>query len=259
MADKGGKTEFVIKKHEHKTIPKGSVCVLIGRRGSGKSVTVKSLCYHFRNVPHFIVLSKTERNNKFFGDFVPERCIVHEWDKNLLSRLFATQDNLIKKYGKDDPRTHVVLVIDDFLYDKKLWKQKEVMELMMNGRHRNITVIFTVQYAIGIGPEIRSQIDFAFIYAQETISEKKKVFEHFVCSFDRLSQFTAVLDAVTENFQCLVANRQQKSRNIEQKIFRYKAPMNIPPFKVGDPIFWGADSSYDSRVVKNNGLTIMLE
>lgn len=77
-----------IKTHEHKNIPPGSVITMIGTRGSGKSEAVKSICYHFRQIPRFVVVSKTEKNNQFFGNFVPKDWIYYDWDYKLLPRIF---------------------------------------------------------------------------------------------------------------------------------------------------------------------------
>lgn len=248
--------EINIKLHKNKNIPKGAVITLIGPRGSGKSVAVKALCYHFKSIPLFIVVSKTEKNNNFFGPFIPKNCIYHQWNKNLLPNIFKTQDTLIEKYGKEDPRTHMVLILDDCLCDKKIWKQEEVIELLMNGRHKNITFIFTLQYPIGIIPDLRANIDFVFIYAQESISDKKKCFEHYCGSFDSFKEFKTIFDAITEEYYCMVVNRKQKTNVIEKKIFRYIAPNNLPAFKAGSPIFWSEDPVPEKKTIRNNGLTI---
>lgn len=240
--------QFDIKLHKHKNIKKGSVICLIGSRGSGKSVTVKALCDHFKDIPRFDVVSKTERNNRFFSDFIPEDSIHFDYDMNLLPSIFKRQDYLIDKYGKDDPRTHIALVLDDCLCDKRIWKSPEIGELLMNGRHRNITFIFTLQYLIGISPELRSNIDFVFIYGQESNNEKKKIFDNYAGMFNNLNEFRKVFNDITEDYRCMVINRSIKTNEIEKKIFWYKAPVNIKPFKAGHNMFW------DKIKKKNNFL-----
>jgi energy-coupling factor transporter ATP-binding protein EcfA2 len=250
-------TEIIIKKHQNKTIPLGSVISLIGTRGSGKSISVKNLCYQFRNVPRFHVVSKTEKNNKFFSPFIPPSCIHYSWDEQLLPKLFITQDALIEKYGKNDNRSHLVLILDDCLCDKKIWKQPELVELFLNGRHKNITFIFTLQYPIGISPELRGNIDFVYIYGQESTSDKKKIFDHYVGAFDNFKDFKSVLDATTEDYSCMVINRKAKTNEITKKIFRYKAPLNVPVFKAGSPIFWDeSEVDMENKTISNGNLTI---
>lgn len=38
----------------------------------------------------------------------------------------------------------MVLILDDCLCETKIWKSKEIAELFFNGRHKNITLIFTM-------------------------------------------------------------------------------------------------------------------
>lgn len=245
--------ELVIKKHHHKDIPKGAVVCFIGARGSGKSVAVKALCYHFKAIPRFIVVSKTEKQNKYFSSFIPPGSIYYDWDTSLLPKIFVTQDALLEKYGKEDPRTHLVLILDDCLCDKKIWKQPEISELLMNGRHRNITFIFTLQYAIGITPELRGNIDVSFIYAQDSPTEKRKIFEHYVGCFDTFRKFSEAFGPITEDYNSLVVNRTKKTNDISKKLFRYKAPLNIPMFKAGNPVFWeGESDSHTDRIVTSS-------
>lgn len=263
MSNKSPSTEHTIKSFQLKKIMPGSILALIGKRGTGKSVAVKSLCYHFRHIPHFVVISKTEKDNAFFSDFIPESCIYHKWEQNLLAKIFQVQSNLIKKYGKSDARTHMVLIIDDYLCDKKIWKIPEVDELFMNGRHKNITFMFTMQYPMGISPGLRDNIDFSFVYKQNTDNLKKKIFENYVGIFDKLKEFKTVLDATTVQHTCLVANNSKENTEgtIESTIFRYKAPYNLPKFRSGSPMFWSKDPDYcdKKRVVKKDGLTIKFD
>lgn len=230
--------QFDIKQHKNKNIKKGSVICLIGARGSGKSVAVKALCDNFKEIPRFEVVSKTEKNNGFFSDFIPQDSIYHNYNMELLPQIFTRQDYLINKYGKDDSRTHLVLILDDCLCDKRIWKSGEIGELLMNGRHRNITFIFTLQYLIGINPELRTNIDFVFIYGQEANNDKKKIFDNYAGMFDNLQQFKKVFNDITEDYRCMVINRSVKTNEIEKKIFWYKAPLDIKPFKAGHSMFW---------------------
>ena len=233
-----------ITQHKHKIIPLGSVISLIGPRGSGKSFAVKDICFYFRKeIPRFVVVSKTARNTKFFTEFIAPIDLYYDWKPSILHDLFDTQDKIISKYGKNNKKTQVMLILDDCLCDKKIWKDPNMIELLMNGRHKNITFIFTSQYPIGIGPELRANIDFLFVYSQESISDKKKIHEHYAGVFDKFQDFKKVFDHITEEYRCMVINRKIKSNSISKKIYWYKAPYNIPSFRAGDDFFWNQSVS----------------
>lgn len=248
---------YNIKEHSNSNIPLGSVIAFIGPRKSGKSVAMRHLCYDLRHVHHFIVISKSEKYNQYYTEFVPKKCIYDEWKPDLLKNIFKVQETLIKKYGSSDPRCQLVLIIDDYLCDKKMWKTPEIIELFQNGRHLQITFIFAMQYSIGIPTDVRGQISFVFVFAQETINEQKKIYENWVGTFPTFKIFQSVFNAITVNYRCLVANRDDKSsKDVEKKIFTFKANPSIKTFKVGNIFFWKEDNE---RIVEKDNLIIKFE
>jgi hypothetical protein len=125
------------------------VCV-IGKRGSGKSWIIKSIVYFLfvNKFPCVIVIAPTDKMNKFYDDFIPNLFIHHEFNVEILYRLFERQKNIIaknekrKKEGKKliDPR--VLLIMDDCMAVKDKWKNDNIIkELFFNGRHYNIFFI----------------------------------------------------------------------------------------------------------------------
>ena len=66
----------------------------------------------------------------------------------------------LKENNTTDPRAF--LVLDDCLYDNTWTKDKNVRSLFMNGRHFKILFIITMQYALGIPPNLRTNIDYVF-------------------------------------------------------------------------------------------------
>lgn len=245
-----------IKKYKLNNLKRGNVIGIIGKRGTGKSIVTKNICYHFREIPRFVLLSKTEKNNHFFSDFIAPKCIFENCDSQFLQKIFHQQDVMISKYGKDDPRSHMVLVFDDMLCDKKLWKLPEIAELFMNGRHKCITFIFTLQYSIGITPELRGNVDVVFIFQEDTDTNKKKIYENYVGSFGQFKIFKQVFDSITVDHYCLVVNKTSASKNVEDKVFRYKASIKLPSFRSGDELFWS--DLIQSKRIKKNGITINL-
>ena len=75
-----------------------------------------------------------------------------------------------------DPRAF--LVLDDCLYDNSWTKDKNVRSLFMNGRHFKILFIITMQYALGIPPNLRTNIDYIFILRENYVSNRKILYEH---------------------------------------------------------------------------------
>ena len=107
----------------------------------------------------------------------------------------------------------------------------------MNGRHYKILFIITMQYALGIPPSLRTNIDYVFILRENYVSNRKRLYEQFAGMFPTFDMFCQVMDQCTENYECLVINNNAKSNKLEDQIFWYKAEMH-EDFRIGDKRFW---------------------
>ncbi len=70
----------------------------------------------------------------------------------------------------------------------------------MNGRHWKILFIITMQYALGVPPNLRTNIDYVFILRENFVS-RKRLYEH-AGMFPSYDIFAQVMDARTENYEC---------------------------------------------------------
>ena len=102
-------------------------------------------------------------------------------------------------------------------------KIKNVRSLFMNGRHFKIMFIITMQYALGIPPNLRTNVDFVFILRENFVNNRKRLYDHYAGMFPTFEMFCQVMDQCTENFECLVINNNAKSNKLEDQVFWYKA------------------------------------
>jgi len=223
---------------------KGPVIVLIGRRDTGKSYLVRDLLYYHQDIPIGTVISGTESGNGFYSKHVPKLFIHDEYNTAIIENILKRQKMVLKQvkkeneaYGRSsiDPRAFVIL--DDCLFDNSWTKDKVMRLLFMNGRHWKIMLIITMQYPLGIPPNLRTNIDYVFILREPYISNRKRIYENFAGMFPTFESFCQVMDQCTENYECLVINNNSKSNKLEDQIFWYKAqPHN--DFKLGSKEFW---------------------
>ena len=149
--------EIQLKKFDMNQITHDKTVVLIGKRDTGKSFLCKDILYHHQNVPAGSVISGTEAANEFYSNMVPPIFIHEEYQPIIIENLLKRQKQLLneKKDGKQiDPRAF--LILDDCLYDNSWVKDTNVRSLFMNGRHYHILFILTMQYALGIPPNLRT-------------------------------------------------------------------------------------------------------
>jgi hypothetical protein len=222
----------------------GPVIVLIGRRDTGKSFLVRDLLYYHQDIPIGTVISGTEAGNGFYGKLVPKLFIHDEYNTVIIEKILKRQKIVIKEIKKEteayghsniDARTFVIL--DDCLYDNSWAREKLMRLLFMNGRHWKIMLIITMQYPLGVPPNLRTNIDYTFILREPYLNNRKRIYENYAGMFPTFESFCQVMDQCTENFECLVISNNAKSNKLEDQIFWYKASKH-GDFKLGSKEFW---------------------
>ena len=255
-----------LKKFDMNNIKDDKVIVLIGKRDTGKSFLVKDLLYYHQSIPIGTVISGTESANSFYSDIIPSLFIHDEYTSDLIANVVKRQKIVVNKYKHEiatkgrsrvDPRAF--LILDDCLYDKSWIKDTNIRTIFMNGRHYSMMFIITMQYALGIPPNLRTNVDYVFILRENYVSNRKRLYEHYCGMFPTFEMFCQVMDQCTENYECLVINNNAKSNKLEDQVFWYKAaPHN--DFQIGSSKFWKAhrrlyNSNYqdlDDNNYKNN-------
>jgi hypothetical protein len=264
-----------LKRFDMKTISfkpnesKGPVCVLIGRRDTGKSFLVRDLLYYHQDIPVGTVISGTEEGNGFYGKMVPRLFIHNEYNTAIIENILKRQRGALKQIKREmetykrstiDPRTFVIL--DDCLYDNTWARDKMMRLLFMNGRHWKVMLLITMQYPLGIPPTLRTNIDYVFILREPYIANRKRIYDNYAGMFPTFESFCQVMDQCTENFECLVINNNSKSNKLQDQVFWYKAdPHN--DFRLGSREFWELSKQinddddegeqYDPNNVKKRG------
>ena len=247
-----------LKKFDMKTISfkpdenAGPVIVLIGRRDTGKSFLVRDLLYYHQDIPIGTVISGTEAGNGFYANHVPKLFIHEEYNTAIIENILKRQRAVLKEIKREqeiyrksniDPRAFVIL--DDCLFDSTWTKDKVMRLLFMNGRHWKIMLIITMQYPLGIPPNLRTNIDYVFILREPYISNRRRIYENYAGMFPTFESFCQVMDQCTENFECLVIKNCAKTNKLQEQIFWYKAESH-KDFKLGAKEYWEISKSINS-------------
>jgi hypothetical protein len=211
---------------------------------------VKDLLWHHQTLPVGTVISGTEGANQFYSKVVPPMFIHEEYSPLIIANVLKRQKLIAKKIANDlatrgstpiDPRNF--LILDDCLYDTSWIRDRNIRYLFMNGRHVHTMFIITMQYAIGIPPSLRTNIDYVFILRENIISNRRKLYEQFAGMFPDFDSFCQVMNQCTENYECLVIDNNAKSNKLEDQVFWYKAAPRAD-FKLCAPEFWAHSAAY---------------
>jgi len=230
---------------------------LIAKSGGGKSWVVRDIMYHLKDIPCGTVIAPTDKMTGFFNEFVPPVFTHHMYNEVIISNImkrqlgYITKNNERKKKGKKIKDHRTFLIMDDCMSSKHLWlKDPKILSIFNEGRHYGITFILTMQYALGIPPELRSNFDFIFLLGEDMFSNRKRLYEHYAGMFPNKDIFDQVFLQVTENFGCMVINNKIKTSDITKKVFWYKSK-ETPKFMLGSPKYlkWN-DENFDENYNK---------
>jgi hypothetical protein len=231
-----GGNPLQVKEFKLDNIAKNSAIVMVAKRGSGKSWVCRDIIKKFSDIPVGNIISPTEPLNNFYKKFYPDSYIFHDYNSDIISRIFARQ-MIMKRKNKDKNSKkkkidlRCMLVMDDCLGDNTWKKDEQVRTLLYNGRHYNIMYILTMQYPMGIPPNLRTQFDYIFLLADDNYNNVKKMYEQYAGIFPSLDSFRQVFKQLTSDHGCMVivnTNRgpNGQSNELLDKIFWYKANDN---------------------------------
>ena len=233
-----------LKKFDPSTIKSDSVVVFIGKRNTGKSYCMKDILSYHKELPVGVVISPTETANGYFEKFIPNMLIYEEYTPEILKKFLDRQISINKqkkiqeqKYGQTDIDPRAFLILDDCLYDKTWPNDKSIRSIFMNGRHYGIFFLITMQHSLGIGPALRGNIDYVFIFKNNIIKEREKIYSHYAGIFNDFQTFCAVMDNCTQNYECIVIDYKTQSNKLEDQVKWYKAK-DVGNYKMCTPELW---------------------
>ncbi len=244
-------TKLVLRKFDITSIPYDSVVVFVGKRQTGKSFLVKDLLYYKQDIPVGTAISGTEGANKFYSKILPKPFIHDEYDESITERVLERQKRVVRQVSKEkdargssDVDARALYLLDDCMYDSSWTKSKAIRSLFMNGRHYKILFLLTMQYSLGIPPNLRTNIDYVFILRESIYQNRKRLYDSYAGMFRTFQMFCRVMDQCTEDYHCLVIHNNAKSNRIEDQVFWYKATPH-EDFRIGHPSFWEYDAERD--------------
>lgn len=220
-----GKT-LAIKGLDLNDLPERSSICLLGKRNSGKSLIIKNIIDRCNTTDDFVdnclILCGNEKNCEFYREQYPSAKILPKYDRTALDDFIERASENIRKNGKNVNNGCVVL--DDCLASNGNWMNDgSILELFYNGRHYGITFIVSMQFSLGIRPELRCNFDYVFLLDEPFYSNQKILYDHYSGFFPSFDLFRETFVQLTENYRSMVIVNCGSRTDITDKVFHYKA------------------------------------
>lgn len=228
-------SSMYFKKFDLKNVRENSATCIIGKRDCGKSVVVSTLAENLLKsgkIDKCVIVAPTDKITKFYFQKLGANNVFYEYSSSIIK-------NIIEKQEKQ--KSKVLLILDDCIAQKSALKDESFLNLVMNGRHLGITLIFTMQFPMGITPEIRCNFDYVFLAADDMISNQKRMYDHYAGMFPAFDSFRQIFYQLTSNYGMMVINNSTKKQNLTDKVQWFLADNNIK-CKVPEFIFDEPDS-----------------
>ena len=234
---------------------KSPMIVIIGKKDTGKSFLVRDILHHTQECfPIGTVISGTEVANEFFQHMVPSKLIHDKYKPDIIMNVIRRQLGLKQQRNHSrggagssvDPRTF--LILDDCLYDATWIREESTRYVFMNGRHIDLTTMITMQYPLGITPNLRTNVDFVFILRENILGNRKRIYENYAGMFPTFEMFCQFMDQCTENYECIVICNSSPSNKLEDQVFWYKAA-DHGPFHLCDESLWADNKPFSSTML----------
>ena len=251
---------MTLRKFKMQWVGDNKIIVLIGPRTRGKSTILLDYLYYNQDIPFCTCIAPTDVFNSTYGHHIPSRFIFSKYTPELLEKFLKRQHDLkgkkqAAKMGYGDVRYKDVdcrglLIMDDCLADSKGktsgtgWKNDpNIRWIFMNGRHADITFVLTMQYQVGIPPDFRVNIDWAFLCRETKKIEKEKLLKYYAGIFPDFKMFNQIFNKCTKEKRCMVISCLSESDKIEDQIFWYLADLH-DNFRICYNEFWKDNEKY---------------
>ena len=236
-----------LKQFDPEDIKLDATIVAVGKRRTGKTWCFRNLMYLFKDkIPAGIVISQTDELNKFWRQYIPKKYIFPRYEPEILDMVFQRQKKIMNNpnltQAEKDKRLPFFVLLDDIISDGRVMNDPNIMELFVAGRHYKLFVLITTQYAKKISPTLRGNTDYCFIMKTLQQRQREALWEDYA-GFLTKDAFPQILDAYTEDNECLVINTCPETHVTPEEMMFWWKSIDPGKFKMGSKEYWESSLS----------------
>jgi hypothetical protein len=181
-----------------------------------------------------MAMSGTEDTNNFYKSILPSTFVFNSYDEEQVKKFIRRQ-----KLAKDHlENPWAIMILDDCTDDPSIFRKPLQNSLFKYGRHWVMWYILSLQYAMDLRPNIRTNIDNCFILREPNLRNRKVMYENYAGIIPDFKLFCQILDCITDDYTALYIHNATKSNDWRDCVFWYKAKPVSPDFKFGCKEYW---------------------
>lgn len=233
-------TDLDLAEFDLSNITADSGVGILGKTFSGKSLLMYLIMYKLSN--HFSygkAMSPTLSSRKKFESCMPLHFIDNPSIDELTAFISIVKETYIDEDRRNRPHRRSFFIADDTGFDKQFMSAKVLKDLMMNGRNYNCFRMLVIQYICNMGPDLRSNLDYLFVFWHNSARDQKNIYDTWFNMMSRPT-FNKIFLKATEKYGCLVVDMRKATttRDWHECIYWYRvpeqyvAPDGMPKFRM---------------------------
>ncbi|BCU03580.1 pox A32 superfamily incomplete domain [Pandoravirus japonicus] len=123
--------QLELRKFNWEAFKPDRVVMLVGKRGTGKSVLLRDLLSHLsREYDGGVAMSPTPESQDMFREFMPDSCVFNEYSSEKIGEIVTK----LRQFNHMGVYKRVFVLLDDCMFDASVLKSKQMRDIHMNGR-----------------------------------------------------------------------------------------------------------------------------
>jgi hypothetical protein len=205
---------IILRRFNLDYIYKNSLIVIIGMNNSGKSFVTKDILYNFKYIECGTVISEVRMKQNCYN-YIPPIFIHDKYDNTILKNFIRRQKKLINT----DYDSHSFIILENLFNNDKYFQK-----IIKSPKLLNYLCIIESINLIYIDTKTIENIDYLFILKENFDINRKRIYEQFSKYLNiPYTLFCKFMNDYTENYNFLILDLKSGSKQIEDKLFWYKA------------------------------------
>ena len=216
---------------------KDNVSVLIiGKSHVGKTSLIKDIVNKtkdkFLDLNNGSVVAPLDRDVGDYDEF-PQSSIHYNYNSDIPANVIKNQFNLMYS---ENANKNGYFIMDCCDSKRNLWVNDPNIEtILFESNEYNLTYILATTYPLIVKKEHRTEFNYVFLFGDDNIEYKRKLYENYAKFFNSFELFNHVFTQITKDYGCMVIQNLVDSDDIIKRVKWYKAV--IKP-KLKNPVLY---------------------